>query len=345
MEKGRWKKSHRVAILWLLGTFVLGQLGMAVWVERGSPELRDPEYAMLSSLLESKRAEHSDKKLAIFLGSSRVSHGFDAREAGTDETLVVNMGIAGCGPYLQEVILDRLLAKGIKPDLLILEVMHPFFNEATGKTLDHFLLDGARLNWEETRLLPQYGHTRGGAYRRWITGRIVPTSRHQAELQQEVIESEFRFEASPPSPLAPIDSFGFRRKWIEPETRIGMTRMAHDQYDGFYRDFKLGEAPYQRLLSIMEKARRADIEVLVVLTPEGSPFRNIMTTNTVEAIEQFKSRIQQEGGVKIVDARDWIEDPLFYDMHHLLPEGAKRFAQCFRQEVTASYSYSSSSSR
>ena len=44
-------------------------------------------------------------------------------------------------------------------------------------------------------------------------------------------------------------------------------------------------------------------------------------------------RLREEGGVPVVDARDWFDDSAFHDQHHLNPEGAKAFADRFRTEA------------
>src|SRR5947208_7902672 len=119
----RWLRHHRASAFWLLAAFAISQLVLAVYVDQAAPAVRDPEFYLLEGMLRDRMAERPGRPTAMFLGSSRVAHGFDAKRAAGDHGAVVfNFGVPGSGPYFQTVMMDRLREDGVRTDVLFLEV-------------------------------------------------------------------------------------------------------------------------------------------------------------------------------------------------------------------------------
>jgi hypothetical protein len=333
--RARWRRKHRAAAFWLLGAFAASQLALAVWIDQDAPAVRDPEYVLLEGMLRERMAENPGKPAGMFIGSSRVAHGFDAARAkGANDAVVFNFGVPGSGPYFQTIMLDRMAASGLRTDILFLELLHPFFNAAAVRSLDHSLLDGARLTYGEAVGLWSYGkRSKSGPLRRWFYARALPIRRHQAELRDLVGLDEYQPGQRPPSPYDPIDRFGYR-PWIkDPKEWAGLTALAHRQYDPFYADFRLDPAPWGRMLATIDRARAAGTSVVVILMPEGSEFRGLYSPECRAGVEDMIRRLREEIGVTVVDGRDWLPDSAFHDQHHLKPKGAKAFADRFRTDA------------
>jgi hypothetical protein len=49
-----WRRYNRRAALWLLGAFAISQLVLAIIVDQGSLEIRDPEYVLLQDKLRDR---------------------------------------------------------------------------------------------------------------------------------------------------------------------------------------------------------------------------------------------------------------------------------------------------
>src|SRR5947209_701598 len=114
----RWLRRHRAAAVWMLGIFAVSQLVLAVYVDQFAPTVRDPEFYLLEGMLRDRIAEKPGRPTAMFLGSSRVAHGFDAKRAtGRHDAVVFNFGVPGSGPYLQTVMLDRMRDDGVRTDV------------------------------------------------------------------------------------------------------------------------------------------------------------------------------------------------------------------------------------
>jgi hypothetical protein len=331
----RWLRHHRASAFWLLAAFALSQLVLAIYVDQAAPAVRDPEFYLLEGMLRDRMAERPGRPTAMFLGSSRVAHGFDAKRAtGDHDAVVFNFGVPGSGPYFQTVMMDRLAADGVRADILFLEVLHSFYNTAGVRSLDGSLLDGARLSYGEAVGLFDYTpKSQKGPLRRWALARALPVYRHQAELRDLIGLDVFRPGEGPTPPFAPIDPFGFRERQIDPERHASLTELAHKQYDGFYTAFQFDPAAWNRLVGTIDRAKAGGTDVVVVLMPEGSQFRNLYTPEVRAGADDLVRRLRSEVGVTVVDAREWLPDTAFYDQHHLLPDGAEAFADRFRTDA------------
>jgi hypothetical protein len=280
-------------------------------------------------------AENPGKPSAMFIGSSRVVHGFDAARAkGAHDIVLFNFGVPGSGPYFQTVMLDRMRQSGLRTDILFLELLHPFFNSTGIRSLDHSLLDGARLSYGEMVGLWGYGdRSKTGPLRRWFYARALPIHRHQAEIRDMIGLDIYRPGEAPPPPFHPIDARGFRPSTQDPAEWPALTDLAHRQYDEFYAHFRLDPAPWGRLLATIDRARAARTAVVVVLMPEGSEFRRLYSPECLAGVKDMIRRLRDDVGVTVVDAREWLPDEAFYDQHHLRPEGAGMFADRFRTDA------------
>src|SRR5262245_50712176 len=135
---GRRFSARRVRrdLLWFVVAFALIQLGLAWSVEHCLPDVRDPEYTAKEERLRTLRAARPDDALILMLGSSRASMGLRAAELSRDGALVFNAALSGGGPMLELVCLRRLLAVGIKPDLLLVEFVPYHFNQPDEASLE-----------------------------------------------------------------------------------------------------------------------------------------------------------------------------------------------------------------
>ena len=331
----RWLRHHRAAAFWFLALFAASQLVLAVYVDQDAPAVRDPEFYLLEGMLRDRMAEKPGRPTAMFLGSSRVAHGFDARRAtGNHDAVVFNFGVPGSGPFFQTVMMDRLRADGVRTDILFLEVLHSFYNGAGVRSLDGSLLDGARLSYGEAVGLFDYSpRSQKGPLRRWALARALPVYRHQAELRDQIGLDVFQPGEAPTPPFAPIDPLGYREREIDPNMYATLTGLAHKQYDPFYTAFKFDPAAWNHLVGTIDRARAGGTDVVVVLMPEGSEFRSLYTPDVRAGVADLVRRLRDEVGVTVVDAREWLPDSAFYDQHHLLPGGATTFADRFRTDA------------
>jgi hypothetical protein len=331
-------RRYRRVVSWVVVVLISSHLAAAISVDQFADEIRDPEYAQLESMLRARAAENPQAPLALFIGSSRVAHGFDAiQAAGSHDVVVFNFGIPGSGPYFQTVTMQRLREAGIRPDILFVEVLHTFYNAAGPRSLDHGLLDGARLSGREAIGLLSYGtRSHSGPIKRWTKARVLPLCRHQAEMRDRLGLGVYPLDGYSASPLHPIDSHGYRPRAVPVEDRAKHTEIAHENYDPFCAAFQLDPAPWKQLTDTIRLAQADGTLVVCVLMPEGSEFRGLYTLDGERERMKMLERLRDEAGVDVVDARAWLNDAAFFDQHHLLPDGANLFAERFRVDVLES---------
>lgn len=330
------QRCYRAIVLWGVGGFAAMQILLGFVIDARLPQVRDPEYAHRERLLEKQLEAQPDKPLVVMLGSSRVHNGLDAETAAAaieGRALIFNAGLTAAGPFMERICFERLRAGGIKPDLLLIEVVPAFFNERTAWDLTS--LDGARLSAHELAELNLSAKTLAGPVRRWLTGRILPAHRHQAELRGALGLDDRRGGDELPEELRQTDAHGWLQRGYPPERCAVLRSLAHRQYDACYRDFTPSRAHAESLEALLAECRRDGIAVAVVLTPEGTEFRDRYTPEMTRAIAGMLADWRTRCAVPIIDARDWMDDGAFADMHHLLPDGARAFSARLAKEAIA----------
>jgi hypothetical protein len=75
--------------------------------------------------------------------------------------------------------------------------------------------------------------------------------------------------------------------------------------------------------------RQERIAAALLLVPEGTDFRGLYSPAARGTIDAYLSRLRQEHGVPVIDARDWVGDDGFWDSHHLLRTGAVTLTRRF----------------
>jgi hypothetical protein len=176
----------RAALLWGFAAFVALQAGLSVVIERGLPELRDPWYADKAARLRRRARDASVRPLTVVvLGSSRTAYGLRASEmepglsrATGRPTVLFNFGMVGAGPLVELVVLRRLLAEGVRPDLLLVEVLPPLFNRRAA-ACDLAQLPAERLWGRELSLITRYGAPRRELRRSWLVACVLPWYAHR----------------------------------------------------------------------------------------------------------------------------------------------------------------------
>jgi hypothetical protein len=325
-------------LLWLLVGFALCQVVLAVAIDGWLEAVRDPEYATKLARLKARRAEFPDRPLVLLLGSSRTAYGIDANSLSANVSaprpLAFNFGLMGGGIRLQELTLRRLLAEGIRPALIFVEVMPALLAVHRGRLLEEKMLDGARLTvGEMLRLRRGYREPRR-LLASWCLGRLLPCYRHQAEVRGELGLEPADAANNPNNPCL-LDDYGWRARTdeITAAYRSKTTEMALSQYRDFCASDHLGKQPVQALEALLGLCRREGIPAALVLMPEGKPFRELYSAEARAACDGLLDRLRQRWGVKVIDARTWVEDRGFWDTHHLLPPGAWQFTERFGREA------------
>jgi hypothetical protein len=332
----------RTALLCGAAAFVLGQLALALAIEWRLPQLRDPHYAHKEERLLRRLAEApAPPRTVLMIGSSRTVSALRGQEveralAGPGGAPVVfNFGIPGAGPLTELLTLRRLLARGVKPDLLLVEVLPPVLAGHV-PLAEVTRMDPARLWHADLPLVERYlpdSKVRAG----WWEALPLPCHSHRFAIVSEtspgLLPLHQRLDwfrviddsgwGPPPNP-----DHGAERR------RLG-TENARREYTYYLTDFRLGGPNPPALRELLDLCRQQGIVAVLVLMPEGSDFRGWYPPPAWAQVEGFLAELRRDYGVAVVNARDWLPDEEFADSHHQFPEGASRFSERLAREVIA----------
>jgi hypothetical protein len=331
----------RAALLWGVAGFVLFQLGLALAIEGWLPELRDPHYAYKARRLE-KRLQAGATPSVVMLGSSRTVFALRGQSIEKDlggrggAALVFNFGVPGAGPVTELLVLKRLLARGVRPGVLLLEVLPPVL---AGQVVLPELqrLDSERLWWSDLSVAERYVPAGAGLRSEWWRGWPLPAYTHRfpivSKASPALLPHSLRLDW-----FRAIDDSGWVpppwRAWT-PEGHRQAVERTRQEYSYYLDSFRLGGPSCRALRELLELCRQVGIPTTLVLMPEGSEFRGWYTPAAWQQVEAFLAELRREYGVAVVNARDWSADSDFSDSHHLLPAGADRFSVRLGREVIA----------
>jgi hypothetical protein len=328
------QRRFRAIAIWALAGIGLFQLGLGWMIESARPEVRDPEFVHREQLLQGRLTENDGRPVVMVLGSSRVQNGVDAASASRalgDDAMVFNFGIPNSGPYLERICLERLQARRLKPDVLLIEVFAPHYN-AKRSLLDLHDLNGERLSAHELTEMPATFDTLAHPGWRWLIARAAPTSRHQAELRAWLGLDEARKGALDHPELRTIDRLGWQPRAFPADQCSVLKHLAHVQYDPSYGAFELCPIQVRLLEQMLRNCRKQGVRAALLLMPEGSEFRRLWSPSMTAAIDGMIADLKHRYGVAVIDARTWIADEFFIDMHHLRWDGAGYFSQRLARE-------------
>jgi hypothetical protein len=345
----------RTALLWALLAGVGAHLGLAIAIETWLPELRDPYYIGKSTRLHHRlqgcqlASRPADPALSIasaagncrpspltvvMLGSSRTAFGFKAgplEEQLTQELgqpmVVFNFGIPAAGPMSQLLSLKRLLAEGIKPNLLLVEVLAPLLAGQDVVPAEARWMPADRLWLRDLDILESQGFPVEELRRAWWQTWATPWYTHRFAIVSRVAPAWLPWNLRQDWADGPDDS-----GWTEavnpdpsPEGVRRAVDIAHRQYAAFLTDFRVGGPTCRAQRTLLELCRQEKIPIVLILMPEGSEFRSWYPPGAWEQIQTFLNDLNRDYGVSVINAREWIADGEFEDMHHLTNEGAEQF--------------------
>ncbi len=320
----------RGTVAWYLFGLLAVQAALGLYIERSAVRLRDPIYADRLARLQRCRRAQPDRPLVVVLGSSRSLMGLDAGRvsAAPGAPLVFNFSELAAGPMLEQVFLRRLLADGVRPDLVVLEVVPLHLATGIGVSGEEVGLSLARLSWSEMNGVA--GHyrfpllTRG----RWLLYRGLGGFSSRADLHNAL-----RIDCPAGSEDSGGDPHGFFA-YPRPseETRLIGIRDHLRRFGPKLARARLAAGPAAAVRDLIGLCRRERLPFVVTFMPECSGLREQHTPAFRAALEGLLAELQAEGAFELIDARTWVPDEGFWDCHHLHTDGARIFTDRFLQE-------------
>ncbi len=331
----------RAALLCGLGVFLSLQVGLAVLIEYRRPELRDPLYAPRARRLAERTHAGPVRPLTVvMLGSSRTRFGFDPR--GVEQELVkrfarpvvvFNFGIDGSGPLMELIHLKRLLVGGVRPDLVLIEVL-PALLDGHAPCADLGRLSPERLWHHELALVERYAETDGERTAEWWQGWAVPWHTHRLKIAAWAapqlvplnVRTGWFTSANDWGWAPPVEDHS-------PAAHARALETAHAMYIGKLTGFQLGGVGCRALEELLEVCREEKIHAALVVMPEGPVFRSWYPSYAWGQIEIYVTELSREFDTPFVSAREWMAEEDFSDSHHLLPDRAAVFSARLNREA------------
>jgi hypothetical protein len=334
----------KIALLWGVLAFLIGQGILAYIVSRSHPEIRDPEYGYRLLRLREQAAAAPDRPLFLILGSSRTLSGICPpalpawpSDAGL-EPRVFNFSQLGAGPVRELLTLRRLLAAGHRPDWLLVEVWPPFWPQQ-GYWLDEGHIMQQDLRPEDLSVVARYFSNRRDALAKLAAEAFLPITAHRSNLlarcaasllspDQRWREQRFAFwQDGAPSGWRPwlehgtADDFRARIAGVKEQTKPCLDR------------FAISDTTDRALREILEECRRQHTKAALILMPEHSELRGWYTPAVHARINTYLSGLSDEYQAPVFDTRTWVADDAFHDLTHMAPPAAAPYSQRLGREM------------
>lgn len=321
------QSQKRTEVYWALTAFFLLQFGLGVAIKTDTVKLGDgTTFAAKTEKFQNQLALMDDDPIIVLaFGSSRIMNGFDAgslvtpiSEASGRRAVVHNFGISGCGNIYSFLALEKLIAQGVEPDLVMVEFYPRFLvqgaerewfqaNEIRSRNFDkteRYGIEEVSRSWTEEWLAPWHTH------RFNILNRVEPKLLPMKLRENWAQNSDEHGWIAVDRPLQPVQL----------ETQV-------ERFQKTVSSFQLGGYSCQALKDTISLCQQHNIECALVWMPETRPIRNEYHPQMKSEVYEFLDELGRERGVQIVNSRDWVEDWGFYDSCHLNRNGAIQFTK------------------
>jgi len=315
-------------MLWLVGM----QAAAVAFLEWRHPEFLDPKYGCRMLVLRARQLGEAGRTLWVTLGSSRAEQGFRPSELAdvTDKNdpLFYNLARGGSSPLMHLLTLRRLLADGVCPDMLLVEIFPPtLVEDDAGVTVFKPTLRDVPV----LRRYPVSAETCA----LWLRDRLLLWHKYRSGLLAWLA----------PNWLSPRARWGDRLwdyrggEWrvigacVSPSERHRLTDDARRRYFRSLENFRVADDANRALRELLDLCGQQRIAVVLFLMPESSEFRGWYPAETRRRLSDYLTELRRDFGVPLLDARRWIDDADFSDGHHLLQRGAVAFTRRFIAEV------------
>ena len=319
-------------------TLVVLQLGLGVAAEQ-SLRFRDPVYGDREALLRKAEAARPGGPRVVMIGTSRTAFAFhatrveDQLQGEFPNAVAFNLGIPASGPISHLIYLRRLLERGHRPDLLLVEVLPPMLADLPDGPLEARFLTADKLRRREVEAVAGYVPNGDDLRSRWRSTVLVPWSALRFQIVSRMSPSalpwHLRFDWG-----RNVDPRGWgtpEAECVTPEQYRKSFASASAEYRDILATFNPGGGAVRALADIVTLCRERSIPLRLVLMPETEDFRALYPPAAREKL----AAVLRDADAGCIDAREWVPTNGFTDGHHLLRGGAATFSDRLTREVIA----------
>jgi hypothetical protein len=340
--KSPFERRGRAAVLWAVAS--LAALQAAYFPLSDSwPQLRDAEYGhKLANLRAQVRARAAGQPCVVMLGSSLTGMGFNPsamstlRPGGPGGPVVFNFGINSSGVVVQLVMLRRLLAEGIRPDLVLVEA-HPWFLYRGYNThVNKHYLALQRVREEDLEVLGRYDPEADEVRKEGRRHAWLPWYRDRHNLLRYFLASWTPLEQQQENWW----SFTDRHGWEHLSHHIAKTKqMTREKYVASIHHHvnAMNHVPMEAVFQdayreLVRTCQEAGVAVVVVRMPETSHMRAGFSPEVRQRIDRAFTDLGEETGVRVIDGRSWLGDEELCDGFHHTLNGSAIFTRRLERE-------------
>lgn len=329
----------RAVIGWALGLYGLAALALNLLMYWWCPDLSATVHRRKWPALQQAVAEASGRPLVLALGSSRMDAAFQAGRldgrAGPDgrPLAAYNFGIPAAGPLHEYQYLRDMLDAGIRPSMVVIEVLPPLYSAPHSHLISEE--DWPVADWmslHQFRRMHPYFARPARKLGEWVAARLAPAFTYRRPLQ-----TVLTVQMLPPEERQRVpyehDRWGCRcPNRLTPFQHAECVERARD-YIPSLNHFRLGAGPVDALRDLLACCRREGIAAVLVLMPESSAFRSWYQPECLTAMNGMLAQMRDDWGVRVIDARAWLADRDFTDGHHVEESGARLFTTRLLAEI------------
>lgn len=330
----------RPVLAWAVAVAVALNLGLAAAAET-YPRVRDPLYGDKFVKLQRRVAGESRPAVVVMLGSSRTGLAFHGRRveealaADGRRVAAFNFGIPSSGPVTHLVYLNRMLAAGVTPDVLLVEVMPAMLASGPDAPRERHWLYGDRLTASEVDTVARYGFDEPAVRSRWRTTVLAPWYGLRLALMGRVLPSWLPGRVRDVAEWSRgSDDWGFGAlvvQDVDPAERAKRVELARAEYGPQLGALYPGGPAGHALRDLIAECRERGITVRLVLCPESSEFRGFTPPEARARLGEFLASLD----APLTDATGWLTDGMFADGHHMTVAGAEAFTDRLTREAIA----------
>jgi hypothetical protein len=300
------------------------------------PGVRDPLFGQPARDFQRRVEAANGRPLTVvFLGSSRTGWGVrpalaeDAVTAATGEPCIAhNLHVPGNGPVGQLVHWRRLLDRGLRPDVVVIEVCPPWLAAPHGQPPEAGAFRGDRMSRCEVDLVRSYGFP-PSVEAEWREAACNPWFGLRLQLVGPV-----RPKWLPPGAARPEGSNPEHRGWhppfftepVPPDHSRASVERGRPVFEGLARAIGDGTPPARALRDLVRQCRASGTAVAAWVTPESSAVRAWYSPESDRALRVLLGDLQATGAVA-VDGREWLPDEAFSDGHHAVRSWADEYTR------------------
>ena len=214
--------------------------------------------------LHERLAEAPDRPLLLMLGSSRSDWAFQAGrlngQSGPDgrPLLAYNLAVPTTGPLHEALYLNDLLAEGIRPRLLLIELVTTHLNQSQRGLLseEHFTMPEWHSAHQIVFMRPYFSNKRR-MLMGWLESRLAPWYSFRSAVHDHLLG--YHAQLNPYDQQAqPMDDWGWRMIYKDPNTpafRAMRWACTARMYGESLKHFRLGPGPVQAMRDVMARCR------------------------------------------------------------------------------------------